>query len=128
MSSTSSRRAIIVVGREVLGLDEVGDVGSGIAHDRVLVDVVAENSGYLRRDGNKIHDIPCSHGVIQRVRRRHRADEDEHDQAHALLSVVRAVAKTDTGAGKHQQSANEERRRLFTFWRLKQGLDLELIS
>ncbi len=28
---------------------------------------------------------------VQRIRRRHHADQDQHDQAHALLAVVRAV-------------------------------------
>ena len=38
------------------------------------------------------------------------SDEDEHDEAHAFLSVVGAVKETDAGAGEDEQAADVERR------------------
>ena len=35
------------------------------------------------------------HGAVERVGRRHRADQDQHDEAHALLAVVGAVGEAD---------------------------------
>ena len=39
------------------------------------------------------------------------ADEDEHDEAHALLAVVGAVEEADAGAGEDEQGADVEGRR-----------------
>ena len=50
------------------------------------------------------------------------ADQDEHDQAHALLSVVRAMEETDAGACQQQQAANPERRRCVAHRRFVQSL------
>ena len=45
------------------------------------------------------------------------ADEDEHDEAHALLAVVGAVGEADAGAGEDEQGANPEGRRRGAFGR-----------
>ena len=37
------------------------------------------------------------------------ADEDEHYESHALLSIIRAVGKTHPGAGEHEESADPAR-------------------
>ena len=55
---------------------------------------------------------------VERVGRRHDADQDQHDQAHALLAVVRAVGEAHAGAGQDQQAADPERRRRLAFGRL----------
>ena len=56
-----------------------------------------------------------TYGVVQRVGCRHGSDEDEHDEAHALLAVVGSVEEADAGAGEHHQRANGERRRGVVF-------------
>jgi len=42
----------------------------------------------------------------------HRADQDKHDQAHALLAVVGAVKEAHQGAGEDQNAPNPPRWRL----------------
>ena len=49
-------------------------------------------------------NVAVRHGAVQRIGRRHDADQDQHDQAHALLAVVRAVREADAGAGEDQQA------------------------
>ena len=51
------------------------------------------------------------HGTVERVGHRHGADEDQHDEAHALLAVVRAVGEGHPAAGEDQQAADPPRRR-----------------
>ena len=53
--------------------------------------------------------------MVQRIGSRYGPDKDEHDEAHALLAVIGAVAEADAGAGEHQQGADEEWWRLFAF-------------
>ena len=59
--------------------------------------------------------------MVERVGGGDGADEDEHDEAHALLPVVGAVREADAGAGKQQQGANGPRRRLVVLGRLVEG-------
>ena len=66
----------------------------------------------LVRHRHEVLGLFCRHGMIQRVGRRDRADENQHDQPHALLPVVRAVREADAGASQNQQGSNPERRRL----------------
>ena len=61
--------------------------------------------------GDEVLHVAGGDGVVQRVGRGHGADEDEHDEAHALLPVVGAVEEADAGAGEHQQRADGPRRR-----------------
>ena len=56
-------------------------------------------------------------GAVERVGRRHGADQDQHDQAHALLAVVRAVGEAHAGAGQDQHAADPDRRRLVALGR-----------
>ncbi len=79
------------------------------------VAVVAQCDLRLRRDRHEPGHLSLVHGAVQRVRRRHRADENQHDEAHALLPVVGAVRKTHSGAGQHQQCANQQGRRRVAF-------------
>ena len=74
-----------------------------------------ENVSRLLRRSDEVLHLRGTDGVVQRVSRRHRADEDQHDQAHAFLPVVGAVEEADAGAGKHHQRANGKRRRLIVF-------------
>ena len=55
--------------------------------------------------------------MVESVGRGDGADEDEHDEAHALLPVVGAVEEADAGAGEHHESANGKRRRLIVLGR-----------
>ena len=49
--------------------------------------------------------------AVQRIGGRRDADEDQHDEAHALLAVVGAVEERHAGAGEDQQAADPQRRR-----------------
>src|SRR6202012_2023850 len=48
------------------------------------------------------------------------ADQDQHDQAHAFLAVVRAVTEAYASAGEDQQPANPQRRGFVLLGRLIQ--------
>ena len=54
-------------------------------------------------------------GVVESVGGGDGADEDQHDEAHAFLSVIGAVEEADAGAGEDEQAADVERRRLGAF-------------
>jgi hypothetical protein len=62
--------------------------------------------------------------VVERVGGGDGADEDEHDQSHALLPVIGAVRKADAGAGKDQQGANGPRWRRVAFGRSKEHIGI----
>ncbi len=49
------------------------------------------------RDSDELSHLVRRHGAIQGVSERHGADEDQHDESHALLPIVRAVCEA-----KHQ--------------------------
>ena len=66
-------------------------------------------------DGDEILRILVGDGMVESVGGGNGADENQHDQAHAFLSVVRAVEEADAGAGENQQAADVERRRLGAF-------------
>ena len=98
---------------ELLGADVVGDLGAGIlAENARLIDVPVENVAGLLAGGDKLLHILSGNGVVQRVGGGHRANEDQHDQAHALLPVIGAVEEADAGAGEHHQRADRPWRRL----------------
>ncbi len=84
--------------------------------------------GRLFGYGDEILDLAVADRVIQGVRGGHRADQDQHDESHALLTVVRAVEEAHTGAGQHQQAANPKWRRCVALGRLEEPriLDHEL--
>ena len=71
-----------------------------------------ENMAGLLAGGNELLNIVGSDGVIEGVCGGHGADENQHNQAHPLLSVVGAVEEADTRAGEHQQRPDPYRRRL----------------
>ncbi len=48
-------------------------------------------------------------------------DENEHDQAHALLAVIGAMGKTDARAGQEQERADRPRGRLIGRRLLEEG-------
>src|ERR1700727_2754565 len=62
------------------------------------------------------------HRSIECVSGWRHADQDKHDQAHALLSVVAAVKERYTGAGENEESADRPWWRLLAFRRRVQGL------
>src|ERR1700678_2627191 len=84
---------------------------TSILWDARRIDIIRQGTDYLRRNRGKRLHLFCADRVVQRVGSRYRSDEDEHDEAHAFLSVVRSVRITDTAAGENQQKPNIERRR-----------------
>ena len=106
----------------------------GAFADRVLGDILGHRrariaddavpgalGGNHRRGGGRglleLRHLRFRQRAVQRISRRHGADQDQHDQAHALLTVVRTVREADTGAGQDQEAANPQRRRLVAFRR-----------
>ena len=99
------------------GRDSAGDRAG--AHDvhrgRVRVGgrrpdgIIPQGGLRLGGDRDKLVDILLVHGPIQRVSRGHRADQDQHDEAHAFLPVIRAVREAHAGAGQYQQSPDPGR-------------------
>ena len=73
----------------------------------------------------KVVDVSLVHGAIERIGRRHGADQDQHDESHAFLAVVAAMKETHAGAGQDQQAANPERRRLVALRLFVQRRDLD---
>ena len=73
---------------------------------------MVEHVGGFCGDGNEVLSLLKIDGVIDGVRSGNGADEDEHDQAHAFLTVVRAVEETYSRAREEQQAANPKWRRL----------------
>ena len=103
---------------QLFGADVVGDLGAGIgAENAVLIHVPVEDVPGLLAGGDELLHILCGNGMVQRVCGGHRADQDQHDQAHALLPVIGAVEEADAGAGEHHQRANRPRRRLVVLGR-----------
>ena len=72
-------------------LTKCSSTGSGSCRYGAGLDVVVERTRYLRGDGGEGLHVPGADGVIERIGSGDRADEDEHDETHALLSVVGAV-------------------------------------
>ncbi len=72
-------------------------------------------TGDLGGDCGEGLDLGGGDGVVERVGGGDGADEDEHDEAHALLAVVGAVEVADTAAGADEQQADVERRRRGAF-------------
>ena len=95
--------------------------GAGVADDGVGRDVVIEDLFGLLGDNSEVLDLAEADGVVEGVGGGDGADEDEHDEAHALLAVVGAVTEADAAAGEDEERANPEGRRLGAFRRLVQG-------
>ena len=79
---------------------------------------MAECIGGLLRDGNEVYELIRANRVIQRIGRGHGADQDEHDQAHPLLSVVGTMCEADAGTGADQERPDPEGRWIVAFRRL----------
>ena len=91
------------VGLEFLGTNEIRDVIARMRQSRRFARHICwRGFGGLTGDRYKILGLSWGDGVVQRVGRGHGTDEDEHDQAHAFLAVVRTVKEADSGAGEHQ--------------------------
>jgi len=76
---------------------------------------VAQRVRNLLGDGNEVEELIGADGVVEGVGCGHSADQDEHDETHALLSVVRAVREADTAAGADEKTADPEGWRLVVF-------------
>src|SRR5580698_7671613 len=103
------------IGGEILVADVGGHVIVGVADNGIGADVFVDGVGGLLGDGDEILGILIGDGVVERVGGGNGADQDQHDQAHAFLSIVRAVEKADAGAGEDEQAAYVERWRGFAF-------------
>ena len=77
--------------------------------------MAVENVAGLFRGGNEGLNFQGADSMVQRIGRGNCADEDEHDQAHALLAIVRTVKEADTGTGKNKQSPDGPRWRRVAF-------------
>ena len=64
------------------------------------------------RGGDELSGVAFGRRAVQRVGGRRDADQDQHDEAHALLAVVGAVEERDQRAGEDQQAADPGRWRL----------------
>ena len=111
-----------------LGLEVFGQISARIIDDGVRVNVGGHYLGGLFGHGDEILNLAVTDGVIERIRGGHGADQNQHDESHALLAVVRAVEEADAGAGQYQQAANPKRRRCVALRRLEEPriLDDEL--
>ena len=102
------------------GRTRVGNRGLLSAqHNRLVI----EHRGSFFRVSRKMCDFRGRNRVIQGIYRRHRADQDQHDQAHAFLTIIRTMSKTDAGAGQDQQQPDPERWRLIALGRFIQSRD-----
>ncbi len=80
--------------------------------------VAVENVPGLFGRGDEVLDLRGAYSVVERVGGGDRADENQHDQPHALLAVIGAVVEADPGAGADHEKANWEGRRVVGFRRL----------
>ncbi|ESY84692.1 hypothetical protein X739_20835 [Mesorhizobium sp. LNHC220B00] len=94
-----------------LGILRIGDGDTGL-HIFAQRGLHADRSGLV---GFEIVDVGRA---VERIGRRHHADQDQHDQAHALLAVIGAMREADAGAGEDQQRADPPGRRGIAFRRL----------
>ena len=97
------------------------DGRTGVAHHVVACGMLLDDHRGLGRCSLELLHVVRRRRVVQSVGGRHRAEQDQHDETHALLAVVRAMREADTGAGQHQQAANPQRRR-----RVALGLGIEV--
>src|SRR5580698_8080868 len=110
------------VGRELFGANVIGYFFARVANDGGRRDVMIQHVRSLGGDGDEILRLLIGDGVIDGVRGGYRADEDEHDEAHAFLAVIGTVEEADSRAGDHEQDANPEGRRFVALRRLIQCL------
>src|SRR5208282_4661947 len=108
------------VGREILVANVLRDVFVSVADRSVWADVFSKSVGGLLGNGDEILRVFVCNGVIESIGGGHSSDQNEHDQAHAFLSVVRSVEKADAGAGEDEEAADIKRRRLGAFGSLVQ--------
>ena len=67
-------------------------------------------------------ELAVGHRSVQRISGGHDADQDEHDQPHALLTVVRPVREADAGARQDQDAADPPGRWRAPFGSRKRGV------
>ena len=92
--------------------DIVGHGRARVAEDLVTAGLGCDDLARGVRVLDEGLDLARGHRAVQRIGGRHGADQDQHDQAHALLAVVRAVEEADQRAGEDQDAADPQRRRL----------------
>ncbi len=80
--------------------------------------VPIKDASRLFRGGDEVLHLRGTDGVVERVSRWNGPDENEHDESHALLSIVGAMEEADAGAGKNHEHANRKRRWPIVFWSL----------
>ena len=81
----------------------------------VGIDVAVEDDGCRLGGLEECRRLRDAGAWIQRVGGRKNADENEHDETHAFLSVVGTVEEADAGARQNEEPANPRGRRLVLF-------------
>ncbi|MNP24455.1 hypothetical protein D3C76_1172160 [compost metagenome] len=108
-----------------LGLgDEGGQHQARVPRQRTWVGTHQGLAGYLGH-GGKLQGLLTGHGLVQCVGHRQGADQNQHDQAHALLPVVGAVGKGNAGTGEDQYATYPPGGWRAAFRRLVQFLALD---
>ena len=76
-------------------------------------DTLPRSDCFLHRHGcgSELRGGLVRHRPIERIDRGHRADQDEHDQAHALLAVVRTVCERHAAARQDEERSDPQGRR-----------------
>ena len=97
-------------GGQRMGADITANLGAGVGGS-VALGIVGQHGRCLIRRRHEGRDLIFMHRTVQRVGGGHGADQDQHDQAHALLAVVGAVEEADQRAGDNQQRPDRQRRR-----------------
>ena len=127
-----------------LGADTAGERGEGrdqLWRGLLAAHVVGQHSTRVGRcrqrrifhqrllgdfgDGGELQSLIGWHGAVQRIGHWQRADQNQHDQAHAFLAIVGTVGKRHAGAGHDQHAANPPRWRRVAFRRLVQRTILD---
>ena len=96
---------------DLVGVHIIRDRRARIAQDREAGALRLDDLGGGVRGRDERRRLRFRQRAVQRIGGRRDADQDQHDEAHALLAVVGAVEERNAGAGEHQQPADPQRRR-----------------
>ena len=108
MSALSAAIAGIVSGEDHSALAKiVADNFAWVGRRSHAVAVLRQGPLGVGRHDLKAVDLARIHGAVQRIGGGGDPDQHQHDQAHALLSVVGTVRKAHTGAGENENGANQ---------------------
>jgi hypothetical protein len=98
--------AVDLVVRDIFGHCRARIAENGVAGG-LLLDDFLRGCGIGRESG----ELAVGQRAVQGISRGDRADQDQHDQPHPLLPVIRAVGETDRRTGEHQKASDPPCRR-----------------